>query len=266
MKGVKNIVILFGKIREYLIKRGFHIVTRAGEIMDAYPIRVLGVILIFGFLISIKIILENPPSIEEGSTDSWWVIGLNVIHGRGYSLCIPRYFPFCETIIQSTASREPVPVLLFSLVAILGNDSLWMATGVELLIYLTVLVTIYLLSLEWANSRAALIASLFWAIYIPAINLIPQVSGDLLAAFFVTSGILFVLRSRKTDRVRDWLIAGLGLGLGVMSRSATLTIPVILIGGLIIERWREGRNFIDIFKPSLYSRWYGFSHCIAMVN
>lgn len=244
-------VILFEKVREYLKQRSSYLITRISEIIDLYPIRVLGVIIILGCLIGTKVILENPPSLQSGSTDSWWVISLNLIHGRGYSLCMPKYFPFCETTIQSTAAREPVPVLLFSLVAILSNDSLWAATVVEFFIYVAILVMVYLLALEYANPRTALIASLFWAVYPPAFELIPQVSGDLLAAFFVTLGILFVLRSRKNGRVRDWLIAGLGLGLGVMSRSAALVIPVMVIGGIIIERWREDRNLIDIFKPSI---------------
>ncbi len=241
----------YKQIGQSLKQRGAYWITRAGEIMDRYPIHILGIIVLFGLLLSTTIILADPPSMESGSTDSWWVIGLNLIHGQGYSLCIPRYFPFCEIGNQTTAAREPVPVLLFALVAKLSNESLWAATAFELLIYLSVLICVYLLTLEWATRRAALIAAFLWTIYLPAVELIPQVSGDLLGAFFVTFGMLFVLRSRKTNRVKDWVIAGAGLGLGILSRSAILTIPAILMGGLIVERWRQGRNLLDIIKPSL---------------
>jgi 4-amino-4-deoxy-L-arabinose transferase-like glycosyltransferase len=135
--------------------------------------------------------------------------------------------------------REPVPVLLFALVAWIGNESLWIAGIIEALVYLMIILSVYYLTREWADPRSAVIASLLWAIYLPALELLPQVSGDLLAALCTTLGILFTLRARKTQQTRDWLITGIFLGLAVLSRSATLVIALLVIGGHMIESWHQ---------------------------
>ena len=126
-----------------------------------------------------------------------------------------------------------------------------MATFVEWIIYLTILIVIYFLTREWAGIRAALLAAFLWAIYIPAIELIPQVSGDLLAALLVSVGILFSMRARRTHHARDWLITGSSLGLAALSRSGTLVIVAVVIGGVILEGWRERFDLKQMISPVL---------------
>ncbi|HSB01026.1 MAG TPA: glycosyltransferase family 39 protein [Anaerolineales bacterium] len=209
-------------------------------LIDAYPFRILALIVVLGIVVSLALNMESlPPAPNAGENDSWWTIAQNLAHGQGYRLCLPRYFPFCDPNNQITAAREPLPVLLFAVVAFLSGGSLWAATVVEWSLYLTILVVIYFLTREWLNTRAALLAALLWAVYIPAIELIPQVSGDLLAALLVSLGILFVLRARRTGRIRDWVLAGTSLGLAVVSRSGTLVVAAILIAGVLLEGWRQ---------------------------
>jgi hypothetical protein len=98
---------------------------------------------------------------------------------------------------------------------------------------------------------AGLLAAFGWAVYPRAISLIPQVSGDLLAALSVTVGILFIQRTRKSDRTRDWLFASLGLGLAILSRSVMLVVAVTIIAGLGIERWHLRDKILDWLRPSL---------------
>jgi hypothetical protein len=179
--------------------------------------------------------LNRPPSLKSGETDSWWMISLNLIHGHGYSLCLKQYFPFCGLSNQVTAMREPLPVLLFALAAWIGKESLWIAEIVEAIIYLAIILSVYFL----------------WAVYLPALELLPQVSGDLLAALCTTLGILFILRARKTQQTRDWLIAGICLGLAVISRSATLVIMLLVIGVQTLESWREHVPRKTIVWPAL---------------
>jgi 4-amino-4-deoxy-L-arabinose transferase-like glycosyltransferase len=229
-----------------------NLLIRFVEFADAYPLRVLGLITVFGFLMSVIIIASSPPALESGSTDSWWVIAVNLINGRGYSLCIPRYFPFCGPTNQTTAAREPVPVLLFSVIALLSGESLWAATFIELAIFLAVLIAVFFLTREWANTRAALLAAFLWSFYPPAQSLIPQVSGDLLATLNVTVGLLFIMRARRTSRARDWLIGGVGLGLAIMSRSAVLAVAAIIIAGQVLDDlWLGRKNFTQVLKPFL---------------
>ena len=221
------------------------------NLIDIYPFRTIGIIFILGILLSAVVMASHPPSVKSGETDSWWTIALNLIHGQGYSLCLTRYFPFCGHSNQVTATREPVPVLLFALAARIGKESLWIAEIFEAIIYLALILSVYYLTREWADSRSAVIASFLWAIYLPALELIPQVSGDLLAALCTTLGILFILRARKTQQTHDWLITGIFLGLAVLSRSATIVIALLVIGGQMIESWFQRVKRKGLMRPVL---------------
>jgi 4-amino-4-deoxy-L-arabinose transferase-like glycosyltransferase len=234
--------------------------TRILNLMDANPLRAIGFLFILGIVLATISMINHPPSLQAGETDSWWTIALNHIHGHGYSLCMMQYFPFCGPSNQVTATREPVPVFLFAMAAWAGKDSLWMAAIVEVMIYLAILLSVYFLTREWADARSAIIASILWVIYLPALELIPQVSGDLLAALFTTLGILFTLHARNTRATLYWLLAGVSLGLAVLSRSATLVIALLVIGGQAIESWREHLRLKDLIRPALI-----MSSCIILI-
>jgi 4-amino-4-deoxy-L-arabinose transferase and related glycosyltransferases of PMT family len=228
-----------------------HAPTRISNLIDAYPSHAVGIILVLGILLSVISMANHPPSLQSGETDSWWVIALNLIHGHGYSLCLTQYFPFCGPSNQITAMREPLPVFLFTMAAWVGKESLWVAELVEAIIYLAILLSLYFLTREWADARSAVITSFLWVIYLPALELIPQVSGDLFATLCTTLGILFTLRARKTRSTLHWILAGVVLGLAVLSRSATLVIALLLIGGQTIECWRQHWKPKDIIRPAL---------------
>ncbi|HLO32892.1 MAG TPA: glycosyltransferase family 39 protein [Anaerolineales bacterium] len=226
--------------------------ARGLTLIDAYPLYGLALILVLAITVSVALNLAHlPPAANAGENDTWWAIALNLIHGHGYSLCLTSYFPFCGPANQVTAAREPLPVLLFAGVAFLSGESLWAAAAVELIIYLAILIVIYFLTREWSNPRAALLAALLWAIYVPAIELIPQVSGDLLAALLVSVGMLFTLRARQKRRLRDWFIVGASFGLAAISRSGTLVIAAVVIGGVVLESWRHRFSPREIMAPAL---------------
>ena len=235
--------------RQTSARAGF---DRPLALIDSHPFYILTFLLLLAILVSIALNLESlPPQPTAGENDTWWAIALNLIHGHGYSLCLTRYFPFCESASQATAAREPFPVLFFAGVAVLSGESLWAATLVEWMIYLAILIVIYCLTREWAGTRAALLAAMLWAIYIPAIELIPQVSGDLLAALLVSVGVLFTMRARQTRHARDWTIAGISLALAAISRSGTLVIVAVVIAGVVLEGWRKQFNLKQIISPVL---------------
>jgi 4-amino-4-deoxy-L-arabinose transferase-like glycosyltransferase len=220
--------------------------------IDAYPLHALGLIIVLAMAFSLFLNRnELPPVVDAGENDTWWAIALNLAHGDGYSLCLTRYFPFCGPSNQATAAREPFPVLLFSGVALLSGESLWAAVAAELFIYLSTLVAVYFLTREWAGARVALLAAGLWAAYIPAHELISQVSGDLLAALLVCIGILFTMRARQNRNSRDWFIAGTSLGLAVVTRSGTLVIAAVVIGGVVLESWQQRLHLNEILAPVL---------------
>ena len=220
--------------------------------IDSYPAYVLSLIFVLGVMAALILNKDRlPPAPDAGENDTWWAIALSLAHGDGYNLCLTRYFPFCGPANQATAAREPFPVLFFAGIAALSAESLWAAVAAELLIYLSILVSIYFLTREWSNTRAALLAAALWGIYIPAHELISQVSGDLLAALLVCTGILFIMRARQNRSSRDWFLAGISLGLAVVTRSGTLVVAAIVIGGVALESWQKKLRWREIFASAV---------------
>lgn len=197
---------------------------------DKHPLSALALISVVALLLNIVFTYAYPPSIPAERS---LFVARNVAHGRGYVDCSRVYFPFCGPGNEVTASKEPLPVLIFAAVSALTHDSLWAVAFVEIVISLAILLTIFILARHLTDTRTALLAVLFWALYLPAIRSIHQVAGELLATLCVTLGIYFFLRAKKTDRPRDWLAAGACIGLGVLSRSVVLFIGATLALTLI---------------------------------
>ena len=193
----------------------------------------------------------DAPDFNKGETTSWWGITLNLVRGFGYSLCNQYYFPFCSAAASATAMREPAPILLFAGVALLFKESLLAAGMAELILLIGIMVSLFFLTREWTGSSSAgFLSAVIWAIYPRSMPLISQVSGDLLAGLGVTFGILFTLRARKSNRSQDLLLAGLGLGIAVMSRSAMLMIAITVAAGLIVERWDLRKNLFQWLRSA----------------
>ncbi len=175
-----------------------------------------------------------------GGTDNWWPMVLNVAEGRGFTSCQKQYFPFCETADQTTASREPLPILLFAAVVMLFGKSVGFALFMELLLFIATLLGIYFLARRLLNEQVALLATLGLTLYIPIYRLIPQVSGDMLATLFVTWAIYFIVKGLHTDTWLNWVAAGVYLGAGALSRSVVLYLAIVLVLALI--PWRALRE------------------------
>ena len=97
-------------------------------------------------------------------------------------------------------------------------------------------------------------AALLWSLYLPALQLILQVSGELAATLAVVWGVFFLVRARRTRRARDWLAVGCCVGLGALSRSAVMVlVPALglveLLGSPVgtRSRWRGVALFGSFF-------------------
>lgn len=224
-------------------------VRRLGRWMKVHPPQVLGLIIIMMLMLGGIRLWFDPPSYESGQTEYWWSVAVNLIEDRGYVSCSPQYFPFCGPTNNVTAMREPAPVVLFTVVAFLSQRSFWAAAGVELVLNIGILLALYGLVREWANVRAAVLAALLWALYVPALTLVPHVSGDLLATLMTTLALWLFLRAQKTGRARYWLAAGMSLGLGVLSRSALLVVAVPLILGLLLKLRPTWTGVLKAVRP-----------------
>jgi hypothetical protein len=203
--------------------------------VNVRPALVLTLIMLLALLLGLAKLWLDPPSPEFNWENRWWQIALNVAHGDGYVACKPIYFPFCGPTNQVTAMREPLPVLMYAIIALLTNESLLTASAAGLIINLVTLVAVFCLGRELATTRTGLLAALLWALYLAPIRLFySQLSGDLLATLGVTGSLLYLVRARGTGRALDWLAAGAWIGLAILSRSAVIAIALGLSAGLVI--------------------------------
>jgi hypothetical protein len=220
--------------------------------IDRHPAIVLVSIVLFALILGLIKLRIDPPSPEFNWENRWWQIAINVVHGEGFISCKPNYFPFCGPTNQVTAMREPLPVLLFALIAFVSNESLLAAAASVVLINLAIIVAVFYLTRELSNTRTGLLAAFLWAVYLPPIRLFySQISGDLFACLGITCGLFLFLRAQKTMRHWQWLSSGFLFGLAILSRSAVLAIAAALTVALFFWLGTPARR-----SQSSQFRWY----------
>jgi hypothetical protein len=239
MSGTENALIPELAQTRSSAERAFliHFWKRGQAWIDVHPWRAFLLVLLMALVLNTARLWTSPLTIESGDTGNWWPVIQNVVRGQGYRACFSNYFPFCRVANQVTAQREPVPVLLFAFVAKLTNESLQAAGGVALALNLLALTAVFTLTYELSDTRVALLAALGWASYPPAIKFIGQVSGELVAAAAVAWGMFFFIRALRTYQTRHWIGAGIGFGLGALSRSVVWGIGLALALSLLVHAY-----------------------------
>ena len=203
---------------------------------ERHPAPALLLILLVALILGLVHLWLYPPSHHFNWENRWWQIAVHVARGEGYVACKTIYFPFCGPDNQITAMREPLPTLLFAIVARVTNESLRAAAVMGVVINIGVVIAIFLLTRELANTLTAMLAATLWVSYLPPIRVLyGQVSGDLLAALSITCGLLYFVRARRTNRYSLWLGSGVWLGIAIMCRSAVLIIALALTASLIVR-------------------------------
>jgi hypothetical protein len=203
-----------------------------------HPAPALFAIMALGLILGSARLYAHPPSFDFNWENRWWQIAVNVARGEGYIACKPTYFPFCGPENQVTAMREPLPVLLFALVAWVTHESLMAVAGLLVLVNVATTLAIFLLARELANEVTGLLAALLWVSYVAPVQVFySQPSGDLLAALALTTGMLYFVQARRTGRTAAWCLAGVCVGLAILSRSAVLVIACSLTVGQLL--WPE---------------------------
>src|SRR5215216_1060141 len=209
--------------------------------IDQHPTWVLLSILFMTLILGIIKLRIDPPSPEFNWDNRWWQIAIHVARGEGYIACQPIYFPFCGPGNQVTAMREPLPVLIYTLIAKLTNESLLLAAAFGILLNLSIVIAVFYLTRELSSTRTGLLAAFLWTCYLPPIRLYySQISGDLFATLGITVGLLYFLRARQTNLNWQWLVSGVLFGLAILSRSAVGVIAVALTIYLLLwAYWRR---------------------------
>lgn len=227
----------------------------------AYPDRfwLAGILLLAVFFLVPVFFVYQGPHIFAGD-DGSWAIATNLVNGKGYSACSREYFPFCGDANQSTAMREPIPVLLMALAMSIHPRKV-SGLIVQSLLYLGTIPMLYLVLKKGLKSRSftALFAAFLWAISIPVLNHVDYDSGNITAAFFFSVGLFFFLKGCQGESATDWLLSGLFMGMAALSRTIFLGIAVGL-GLFLLARKSMG------FYQSLREKYAGgVSFLVAMI-
>lgn len=168
---------------------------------------------------------ESPMTL--GQTDNFWPIANNLLDGKGYSLCYPFYFPFCTNgEATPTAMREPVPVLLFAASAAVSGRSLLFTMHVQVLLFVGTVLLTFLFVRGISGKRAAALAALAWAAYLPVSGLLNQLSADITGTFFLLLSACLLLKAQEKNTLGSWMLAGASIGVAALSRSALLLMAL----------------------------------------
>lgn len=197
------------------------------SLLDRRPKLILGIACALSALLGLQRIWSHPINFQAGQTDNFWPIANHLLDGQGYSLCYPLYFPFCaHGDATPTAMREPVPVLIYAASAVLTGRSLLATMHVQVLMCVLIVLLTYHFTRAIAGARAALLAALAWAIYLPAVEIENQLSADLIGTCLLLCSANLMLRARTRNTFGAWVLAGAVLGAAALSRSALLLMAL----------------------------------------
>ena len=212
---------------------------------------VLLALIVLSLGIDIGRLHEKNISLEGAQTQSWWEIAYNVETGIGYKACNDSYIPNCASTEQFTAMREPLPILIFALTGKISHDSVSALASIQILIYFLTFFGVFLLGKSIGGVETGLLSLFFWTFYLPQESVEAVLTGDLLATAFLIFGYILFIQVVRNNRLRDWLAFGVVAGLAVLSRSATIIIALVLVGGYILYFHDKTLSFRDI-------AWKGF--------
>jgi len=184
--------------------------------------------------LGLSVMSVRPLDLSEGLNPNWWEIIHNVEIGNGYKGCETSYFPSCKLTSQETAMREPLPVLMYALMARLTGNSPFALQFQQVLYNMLTLFALFFLGKELRDTTTGLLAAIAWVTYLPVLRVEAHLNGDVLAALLVTTGVLMFVRAVKRGYLKDWLGFGLLFGLAILSRTATMLVALALIGGYML--------------------------------
>ena len=176
---------------------------------------------------------------------SAWAIATNLVNGRGYTACDEKYFPFCTTGNQTTAMREPIPVLLTAITMWI-YPSIKSSFIIQSLLFLGTLLFVYLI-LKKYDRRLAFLAALLWLLSKSVLTQLGSDTGELASAFFLSVGLYFFMRGMNDPvRILNWALSGFFMGLASLSRTVMLGTSMGL--GLFLLLFHLYQRHENIFK------------------
>ncbi len=175
-----------------------------------------------------------------------------------------HYFPFCGPGNNTTASVEPVPVLIYvGMMKVFGSQNVFPIIAFQMALGIASVWIVYrIIILLFGDDRRALLGAFLWSTYAP-LTATSELSleAEPFFTFFLTLGVLFVLFGLEKRRARDWLVAGVGFGAAALSRSSMLYFLPFLIGislffpGAPFRRRLQNAGLLTLVLVLVFSPW-----------
>lgn len=186
-----------------------------------------------GLIVSIDSPQEVPRTPAESDAQSYYVLADNLLSGVGYRYSEDR---------PPTAWRTPgYPLLIASVFRVFGR-SFNAVRGAQCVLDVASVAAIFGLALILTESRAAaLLAALGYAIYPPAILSSTYIMTETLYTLLLLVFALACVLALKARNFTLYLIAGIMLGLAVLTRPGVFLLPAaVLVVALFVRRtdWR----------------------------
>ena len=175
--------------------------------------------------------------------DEWDHIAENLATGKGYVSSWPKTYISPKTLdlpnydfpLIPTATRVPVPVIYFALMyRLFGISDRSLVIGQIFLDTLTCAM-LFLIAMEiFNNRRAAVLTSVGWALFVPALWMSNSRYAEPMIAFLLAALIYVLLIAMRTKLIWQFGLAGIIWGLATLSRPTVLTLAVFLFPVLVI--------------------------------
>ncbi len=205
------------------------------------------VLLIFflSLILRICFILTLDNSVDVWG-DWWDELGWKIASGKGYWVENP-YFPNGPKFY---AWRSPgFPLFLALIYKIFGHSYLAAKIGLAILSSFTV-VLIYLLGKILVDEKTGFWASLIYSIYPASIFWTGYLAPVTLEILIMVCFVLFFYMGEKTKNYKFFIISGIFLGFGILTRSLfAVFLPFLFIYILI----KQKKNFLKILIPLFLS-------------
>lgn len=129
-----------------------------------------------------------------------------------------QYWYWAQTLDWGYYSKPPMIAAIIAATTSVCGDSEFCVRAGSLLFYPLSTLTLFLLARRLFDARVALLAALLF-ITLPSVSLSSSlISTDVALFFFWTLALYAFVRALDSDAWGDWLLLGVALGLGMLSK------------------------------------------------
>ena len=188
----------------------------------------------------------------------FWVYRLVVLLNAPYDLYLDEayYFNWSQNLDFGYYSKPPMlSLLIYATTSIFGDSEVAIKIGAMLIYPMTTLV-IYLIGLELFDKKVAFYSALIF-FTLPSVWMSSMIiSTDVVLLLFWSLALLFFIKALYHDKARDWILAGIFSGFGLLSKYNFIFFLISVI--LVLA-------FIPKFRKYFLNKYFYLTIMIAFI-